>query len=88
MSGVLKHYTQDAVCGTWELLADAVYSGGAAAVKKEGWPLSGQIKHEWAKKMGPLLEPDRNLSSSFGKLRDGLRCSINGDFDTSLGLLP
>jgi hypothetical protein len=85
---VLKRYTQDVACGTWELLADAVYSGGSASLKKAGWPLSGQIKHEWAKKIGPLLEPDRNLSPSFGKLRDGLRRLIKGDFGPSLGLLP
>ncbi|MGC8731755.1 MAG: DUF4276 family protein [Halothiobacillaceae bacterium] len=70
---VLQRYQQDSVCGTWELLADAVYPGGAAAIKNAGWPLPGQIKHEWAEKIGPLLDPDRNVSPSFGKLRDGLR---------------
>jgi hypothetical protein len=70
---VLVTYVQDSVCDTWELLADAVYPGGSAAIKKAGWPLPGQIKYEWAEKIGPLLEPDRNTSPSFGKLRDGLR---------------
>lgn len=70
---VLGRYTQDSVCGTWELLADAVYPGGSAALNKTGWPLPGQIKYEWAERIGPLLEPDRNASPSFGKLRDGLR---------------
>lgn len=70
---VLNRYVQDSVCGTWELLADAVYPGGSAAIKKAGWPLPGQVKHEWAEKIGPLLDPDRNLSPSFGKLRDGFR---------------
>lgn len=70
---VLQRYTQDSVCGTWELLADAIYPGGASAIKKAGWPLPGQVKHEWAEKISPLLEPDRNVSPSFGKLRDGLR---------------
>ena len=69
----LGRYAQDSVCGTWEVLADAVYPGGSAAINKAGWPLPGQIKYEWAEKIGPLLQPDRNLSSSFGKLRDGLR---------------
>lgn len=72
-SEVLKRYRQDSVCGTWELLADAIYPGGSAAIKKAGWPLPGQVKHEWAEKIGPLLEPDRNVSPSFGKLCDGLR---------------
>jgi hypothetical protein len=70
---VLNRYVQDSVCDTWELLADAVHAGGSAAIKKAGWPLPGQIKCEWAGKIGPLLEPDRNTSPSFGKLRDGLR---------------
>lgn len=70
---VLDRYAQDSACGTWELLADAVHAGGSAAIKKAGWPLPGQIKYEWAEKIGPLLEPDRNTSPSFGKLRDGLR---------------
>lgn len=70
---VLQRYQQDSVCGTWELLADAIFPGGSAAIKKAGWPLPGQVKHEWAEKIGPLLEPDRNQSPSFGKLREGLR---------------
>jgi len=70
---VLDRYVQDSVCDTWELLADAIYPGGSAAIKKAGWPLPGQIKCEWAEKIGPLLEPESNVSPSFGKLRDGLR---------------
>ena len=70
---VLGRYVQDSVCDTWELLADAVYKGGSAAIKRAGWPLPGQVKCEWAETIGPLLDPDRNLSPSFGKLRDGLR---------------
>ena len=70
---VLDGYIQDSVCGTWEVLADAVYAGGAAAIKKKGWPLPGQVKHEWAEKIGPLLDVQRNLSPSFCKFRDGLR---------------
>lgn len=76
--GVLAHYVQDSPCGTWELLADAVYPGGSAAIKKAGWPLPGQIKHEWAQKIGPLLKPARNVSPSFGKLRDGLQRLVGG----------
>lgn len=70
---VLQCYQQDSVCGTWEKLADAIYPGGSTAIKKAGWPLPGQVKYEWAEKIGPLLDPDRNISPSFGKLRDGLR---------------
>lgn len=73
---VLDRYVQDSVCGTWELLADAVYAGGAAAIKKAGWPLSGQIKHEWAEKIGPFMNLRQNASPSFGKFRDGLASLI------------
>lgn len=66
-------YVQDSACNTWELLADAVYLGGSAAIKKAGWPLPGQVKHEWAERIGPLMDLERNISPSFGKLRDGLR---------------
>ena len=69
---VLDRYVQDSVCGTWELLADAVHAGGAAAIKKVGWPLPGQLKHEWAEKIGPFMSLDHNASPSFGKFRDGL----------------
>ena len=69
---VLDRYVQDSVCNTWELMADAVRLGGAAAIKKAGWPLPGQIKHEWAEKMGPFMRTDQNASPSFGKFRDGL----------------
>lgn len=69
---VLDRYVQDSVCNTWELLADAVHAGGTAAIKKVGWPLPGQIKHEWAEKIGPLMNLKQNLSPSFGKFRDGL----------------
>lgn len=69
----LGKYVQDSACDTWELLADALYPGGSAAIQKKGWPLPGQVKHEWARKIGPLMNPDRNISPSFRKLRDGLR---------------
>jgi hypothetical protein len=40
---------------------------------KAGGPSAGDLKHEWAAKIGPLLDVDQNLSPSFAKLRDGLR---------------
>lgn len=70
---VLDRYHQDSICGTWEILADAIYPGGVAAINKEGWPLPGQVKSEWAEKIGPLLDPERNVSPSFVRLRDGVR---------------
>lgn len=74
---ILNRYRQDSVCGTWEMLADAIYPGGSAAIKKAGWPVPGQMKHEWAERIGPRLTPDENTSPSFGKLRDGLRLLVS-----------
>lgn len=73
---VLGRYRQDAVCGTWELLADAVYAGGSAAIRKAGWPLPGQVKHEWAERIAPHMDVEANASPSFGKFRDGLRRAL------------
>jgi hypothetical protein len=76
----LSNYQQDTVCGTWERLADALHPGGLAAIRRTSGAFAGSLKHEWADRIGPLLDPERNLSPSFGKLRDGLRRLV--------GLLP
>jgi hypothetical protein len=78
-SQMLSTYEQDSICDTWELLADAIYPGGSGAIKKSGWPLPGQIKHEWAEKISPLMSVEENLSPSFAKLRDGLRKLVARD---------
>lgn len=70
---VLNRYVQDSVCNTWEMLADAVHPGGLAVIKEKGWPLPGQVKCEWASKIGPLIDIDANSSPSFCKFRDGVR---------------
>nr|MBP7606296.1 hypothetical protein [Giesbergeria sp.] len=70
---VLARYVQDSVCGTWELLADAVHPGGHPAIHKAGWPLPGQVKHLWVENIAPHMDVQTNVSPSFGKFRDGLR---------------
>lgn len=70
---VLTRYQQDDICDTWELLADAVHPGGRAAIIKSGWPLPGQVKHEWVRKIVPHMDVEANVSASFCKFRDGLR---------------
>lgn len=70
---VLQGDVQASACDTWALLADAVHPGGSTALEKAGWPLPGQVKHEWAEKIGLLMALDKNTSPSFGKFRDGLR---------------
>jgi hypothetical protein len=72
-SRVLDRYVQDSVCDTWETLADAIHPGGAAALKRQGYPLIGQIKCDWAGRIAPLMEPDRNASKSFQVFREGLQ---------------
>ena len=69
----IKHYQQDSACGTWELVADLCHPGGAQDVIRQGIGLSGQLKHEWAEKIGPHLDPSRNLSPSFQKFCSGLK---------------
>ena len=68
---VLDGYVQDSICGTWELLADAIHPGGSSALGK--WPASGQAKCEWAEKIAPRMDVDRNRSRSFQVFRDGVR---------------
>ena len=70
---VLGRYRQDSICGTWELLVDAVHPGGVSAIQRAGWPLPGQIKHGWAELIGPLMDIEHNQSLSYCKFRDGLR---------------
>jgi len=73
ISRALDRYVQDSVCGTWEILADAIHPGGSSALRRQGYPLIGQAKCAWAKRIAPLMEPDRNASKSFQVFREGLR---------------
>lgn len=68
----LETYVQDSICGTWEVLADAVHPGGSAALKKAGWHEIGRAKCEWAAAIGPHMEPGRNQSISFSKFCSGV----------------
>ncbi len=70
--GVLDGYEQDSICGTWERVADAVYPGGSAAIREAGWPLPGQVKHEWAETIARHMNVGANQSLSFAKFRDGI----------------
>ncbi len=72
-SQALTLYRQDSICGTWEKLADAIYQGGAHKLKQLGWPHTGQAKCEWAKRIAPYMDVDKNQSKSFQVFRDGLR---------------
>jgi hypothetical protein len=69
---VLNRYQQDAICGTWEMLADALVKGGSAAIKKLGFYKAGEFKHECASRIGPLMDVKRNQSPSFRSTKQGL----------------
>lgn len=62
---ILKQYQQDAICGTWECLADAIYPGGAVKLKAGGWQAIGNEKSKWAEMITPLMNLKANVSPSF-----------------------
>lgn len=63
----LKDYQQDKICGTWEILADAVYEGGMKKFIKAcpTFHEIGKCKAEWAEKIGSYMILDDNVSPSF-----------------------
>ena len=62
---VLKRYENDSICGTWELLADAVSQDGADRLRNEGWRSVGREKSAWAERIAPHMNVDLNKSPSF-----------------------
>ena len=71
--GIMNSYEQDSICNTWEVLADAVQTGGAARLRKSGWPEIGVVKCEWAENIAPHMDVNSNRSKSFQVFRDGVR---------------
>ena len=70
---VLNGYVQDSICGTWEVLADAVHPGGSARLRESGYPATGAAKCVWAANIAPHLDVDGNRSRSFQVFRDGVK---------------
>ncbi|MEH2230561.1 MAG: hypothetical protein V7K71_13085 [Nostoc sp.] len=70
---VLNSYTNDEICGTWEKLADAVYSGGRQKLSKLAYQAIGKEKAIWAERISPIMDIDNNQSPSFCYFRDQLR---------------
>lgn len=62
---VINEYSQDSICGTWEVLARAILSQKANRLIRVGYPAVGIYKHEWAQKVAPFMEPGQNRSPSF-----------------------
>ena len=63
----LHDYNQDSICGTWEVLADVVYKGGLREIRrrKMSYMEIGQLKSEWADKIGSQMVFEDNKSPSF-----------------------
>lgn len=59
---ILNSYQNDSICGTWELLADAVFTGGSNALGKKPWYVIGKEKSAWAQKITPHMNIDKNAS--------------------------
>ncbi len=77
---VLNAYVNDAVCGTWERLADAVCEGGVAGLLAKGWQAIGMEKSRWAEAICPHMDVARNRSPSFNYFRNQLiTLAKNGD---------
>ena len=70
---VLNNYKNDSICGTWELLADAIFAGGSNALGKKPWYVIGREKSVWAQKIAPEMDINKNASPSFCYFRDKIR---------------
>jgi hypothetical protein len=75
-SPILNAYENDAICGTWETLADALFPGGCKSLSKKGWQAIGKEKATWAEKISPCMNVEQNLSPSFCYFRDKLRSLV------------
>ena len=70
---VLNGYKNDSICGTWELLADAVCKGGCKELINKGWQSIGKQKSIWAEEISPHMNIKLNLSPSFNDMLKQLR---------------
>jgi hypothetical protein len=71
-TGTLNSYVNDSICGTWELLADALHSGGVKGLKEKGGPTIGAMKSTWAENIAPVIDVENNKSPSFRYFRSKL----------------
>ena len=70
--GILNVYVNDSTVGTWELLANAVYTGGSTALSSKGWQAVGAEKSQWSEKISPHMNVASNASPSFKYFRQKL----------------
>ena len=75
---ILQSYRQDSICGTWEVLARVIMGEKRAErLIKSGYPAAGEYKHNWALKIAPHLDPDRNRSPSLQSFVTYLRGALD-----------
>lgn len=79
---ILAAYEYDAICGTWETLADAVFPGGSRTLAAKGWRAVGEEKSAWAKNITPHMNLLNNRSPSFAYFIKTLQDS-KADTDTA-----
>ncbi len=70
---VLRTYVNDSICGTWELLAEAIYPGGLKKLCKNGYSVIGLEKSKWAENISPHINICENKSPSFQFFRETLK---------------
>ena len=70
---ILNSYTNDAICGTWELLADAIFQGGVTGLESKGWRAVGREKSVWATCIAPNMNVNNNKSPSFCYFRQKIQ---------------
>ena len=70
---VLNSYRSDSICGTWELLADALFAGGSIGLRNKGWHAVGREKTLWSEEIAPGINVAVNTSPSFQYFRHKLR---------------
>lgn len=69
-------YEQDAIVGTWEILAKVVHAAGADRLIRNAYPAVGAYKMRWAENISPFLELDSNRSESFKRFIQHIRRSL------------
>ncbi len=84
---VLDAYVKDSICGTWEILANAVFEGGEKALRKRGHQAIGKEKFKWAENISPHIRVERNESPSFLRFLDVVRPAAIENLSTLQGEL-
>ena len=70
---VLNGYVQDSICGTWEVLADAIDPRGSRRLRRANHHERGKTKGQWADQIAPHMDVNQNQSKSFQVFRDGVK---------------